>query len=374
MKPLYQKYYEQYDNYVSPFKRFDKHNELLMLYKRYSYCFDIKQIGVSVENREIMLVKAGNGPVKILIWTQMHGDEDTATGAVFDILNFLKSDDEFNSHRKQILKKLSIYIIPMLNPDGAERWKRKNALGIDINRDALRQVSPESKTLQKIFEDIKPDYCFNMHDQESYYAANDKTPATISLLAPPSDELNTVPPTRERAIGIVCELHNMLQTYISGGVGKWSDDYEPRAFGEHFQKLGSSTILIESGGYYKDPDRKFARKLNFVSLLHIFDKLASGNKMKQNIKLYNSIPLNKKGMFFDMILKNVIINKKGYSFLCDVGLKIQNSRSVLLKVDEIGDLTPFSGYVEHDLGKTPLNEEILNKLQIVKSDSLINEF
>ena len=34
-------------------------------------------------------------------------------------------------------------MVPMLNPDGAERFQRRNAQGIDINRDALLLQSPE---------------------------------------------------------------------------------------------------------------------------------------------------------------------------------------------------------------------------------------
>lgn len=365
MDNFYQKCFEHYNDYLSAYRRFDKHAGMLKTIGRFKPYFKIKQVGTSVENREVLLLQAGNGSIKVLIWTQMHGDEDTATGAIFDILKFFATNDKLNTYRQNILNKLSIYIIPMLNPDGAEKWDRRNHLGIDLNRDALRQVSPESKILQKAFSEIKPQYCFNMHDQESYYAAGEnKTPATISLLAPPADAGNTVSATRENAIGVVCSLHNMLQNYIPNGVGKWNDDFEPRAFGEHFQNLGASTILIESGGYYKDPDRRFARKLNFVSLLHVFYNLATNQTMNADLQQYNNIPLNNKGIFFDMILRNVLMNRKGYDFLCDIGLKVQSPQSVSLKVEEVGDLSPFCAFSEHDMGGIPLNEEILEKLQI----------
>jgi len=356
--------YQKYSRYTSAFNRFDKHSTLLKILK--TYRFETEKIGVSVENRSINLIKLGKGNTKVLVWTQMHGDEDTATGAVLDILSFFSKSDEFDSVKKTILNKLTLYIIPMLNPDGAEVYERKNALGVDINRDAARQISPESKLLQQAFDRIKPDFAFNMHDQESYYTANDKTPATISLLAPPADNGNNISATREKAIAVVCELEKMLQEYIPNGIGKWSDDYEPRAFGEHFQTLEASTILIESGGYYKDTERKFVRKLNFVSLLHIFQNLAQNKTMKADINHYNSIPLNKKGMMFDMILHNVLLSKQGYDFVCDIGLRLQNPHLPMLKVEEIGDLSPFAGYVEHDLGRTPLNIDILNKFQIAK--------
>jgi hypothetical protein len=43
----------------------------------------------------------GNGKKKVLLWTQMHGDEPTATMASFDMFNFLEGkNDGFDSFRK----------------------------------------------------------------------------------------------------------------------------------------------------------------------------------------------------------------------------------------------------------------------------------
>ncbi len=73
----------------------------------------------------------------------------------------------------------------MLNPDGADRFRRRNDLDIDINRDALRLQFPESKILRKIQLETKPKFAFNLHDQSTRYTAgNGYKVATISFLAP----------------------------------------------------------------------------------------------------------------------------------------------------------------------------------------------
>ena len=80
----------------------------------------------------------------------MHGDEPTATQAIFDIFNFLQSED-FQDEKDAMLSNLTVHFLPMLNPDGAERFQRRNLLGIDINRDAIaiavtRGADPKTRT------------------------------------------------------------------------------------------------------------------------------------------------------------------------------------------------------------------------------------
>src|SRR5690606_18803559 len=99
----------------------------------------------------------GDGPIKILMWSQMHGNESTTTKAVLDLINFLLEGSEMSN---SILERCTIKIIPILNPDGALAYTRVNANGIDLNRDAQNLSQPESKVLRAVFEDFGPDYCF----------------------------------------------------------------------------------------------------------------------------------------------------------------------------------------------------------------------
>lgn len=47
--------------------------------------FSLEEIGRSVEGRSINHLWFGRGPYKVLLWSQMHGDEPTATAALFDV-------------------------------------------------------------------------------------------------------------------------------------------------------------------------------------------------------------------------------------------------------------------------------------------------
>src|SRR6187431_2522666 len=48
----------------------------------------IETIGTSVEGRSINHVSLGRGPFRVLLWSQMHGDEPTATVALLDLLEY----------------------------------------------------------------------------------------------------------------------------------------------------------------------------------------------------------------------------------------------------------------------------------------------
>ena len=152
--------WDHYDRYREPIiqNRFLKHSDLVSLIKKHvtSSLLISKEIGQSVNGRSINHLMLGTGKTKVLLWSQMHGDESTATMALFDLFNFFHADDEHNDLRKLILGSLELHIVPMLNPDGAQQWKRRNDLEIDINRDARMLVTPEGRALMSLAKKIQP--------------------------------------------------------------------------------------------------------------------------------------------------------------------------------------------------------------------------
>src|SRR5690606_38992762 len=99
-----------------------------------------------------------------LLWSQMHGDEPTATMALMDIFRLLQSENRDFETAKALLKnELTLLFIPMLNPDGAQSFKRRNAMEVDLNRDALRQTNPEARILKSVRDEYEPLFGFNLH-------------------------------------------------------------------------------------------------------------------------------------------------------------------------------------------------------------------
>jgi len=354
------KLFDTYTDYKESgllYRRF-KHNDILALIKkRDSEVFEISEIGKSFEGREIFMLKAGNGKTKIMLWSQMHGDEPTATAALFDIFNFLEKAQNFSDEIGTILKNCSLYFIPMLNPDGAERFQRRNAQDIDINRDALRLESPEAKILMRIRDKINPDFGFNLHDQDNWYSAGDtKYPATLSFLTPAFDSEKSINESRKKSMQLIADLNTMLQKFIPEQIGRYYDDFMPTAFGDNIQKKGTSTILIESGGFVDDEEKQIVRKLNFTAILIGLYSISTDFYKKNNVSDYQKIPFNKKNKLFDYILRNAVIQKNGLKYKADIGIRSRSLKDKdIFEIDDIGDLSQNFAYKESDMN----NEEII---------------
>lgn len=346
--------YETYEQYREPDlrKRRIKHDDLQPLLQKLQSepGFTVRQVGTSIQGRSLSLVSVGEGEVDVFLWSQMHGDESTATLAIFDIFNFLTSDD-FTARKQRMLSQVRLHFLPMLNPDGAELFQRRNALGIDINRDALQLQSPEGRTLKAIRDSLDADFGFNLHDQSRYYNTNRtaKT-ATISYLAPAYDYAKSVNTVRSNAMKVIVMMNRIIQEYAPGQVGRYSDAFEPRAFGDNLQKWGTSTILIESGGYPDDREKQEIRKLNYVSILSAIFAIADGSFANARLSEYNRIPWNDRKLF-DLKLENINYPLRGAAYRLDVG--IQHNEIDLPGHDDFyfrsriadqGDLSTYFGY------------------------------
>lgn len=353
-----QSLYSRYEFYKeqSIQTRLIKHRNVEVLLKKHSQnkLFNISKVGESVEGRSLNLIKIGEGKIKIFLWSQMHGDEPTATEAIFDILNFLSANDDYNELREYLFRKLSIYFLPMVNPDGAERFQRRNALAIDLNRDARNLESPESKILKNVFDSLKADFGFNLHDQSKYYSVGRSgCPAAISFLAPPIDEIKTNPPNRAAAMKLISELYLIANSFIPGHIARYSDEYEPRAFGDNFQQLGTSIILIESGGWCGDSERQFIRKINFILLLSAFKSIADHSFKSRDISTYESIPFNNENSS-DFIFRNVTLRFNGKFYKTDLAIRSEDKLydgKITTKsfISDIGDLSLLPAYNDFDL-------------------------
>lgn len=305
--------------------------------------------GKSFEKRDISCIRCGSGPIQVLLWSQMHGDEPTATMAICDIINYIARISEAEA-TKSILTALTLHFVPMLNPDGAVRFQRRNAQNIDINRDALALRTQEAALLKKMQTDLKPHFAFNLHDQELSTVGNNRVISTMSLLAPAYDSERSDNAVRTKAKQIASVFNDILQLYIPGRISKYDDSFEPRAFGDNMQKSGTSTLLVESGHIENDPKKEMIRKLNFVGIISALISIANSEYQSINTDQYEKLPPTGKRAY-DLIIRNATIDHDGRGkTTADLAVSYQvdtHSESPPKLVDA-GDLHPFTGLKEID--------------------------
>ena len=267
----------------------------------------VETIGTSFLGKEVRMVSIGRGPKSILLWSQMHGDEPTATPALLDLTDYLARESS-SPGVARILDAFTLRMIPMLNPDGAAAYERRNAQGIDINRDALMLATPEGRLLKSIRDRFSPILGFNLHDQgRRVTVADTGVLSSISLLAVAGDEKGTITPGRLRAKRVASRIVRVLSPFIPGGVARYDEDWNPRAFGDNLTAWGSPVVLIESGGFPKAGDFRDLTRLNFVALVSILDGLSRDDLADETPDLYDHLLRNRPDAYADIALTGASI-------------------------------------------------------------------
>jgi hypothetical protein len=342
--------------------------------EKYFVRFDKKVLGYSVEKRPITLYQLGQGSNKILLWSQMHGNESTTTEALLDLMRVL--DDSQNSFSKSILPACTLYIIPMLNPDGAQKYTRFNAAEVDLNRDAQALSQPESRILSDLYHQIQPDFCFNLHDQRSIFSAGPVCkPATLSFLTPAADKTRSINPSRTVSMQLIAAVNKSLQELIPNQVGRYSDAYNINCVGDTFQSLGTPTLLFEAGHFPKDYQREETRFYVFTALCKALECIAKSAYHSFKVADYVEIPENEE-RFLDIIYRGLLL-KDGSKF--DLGIQfkevlIENHVVFQPYFVKIGDLQNFCGHESYTLGmQTAMEKDNLEALLNQKATLVINK-
>jgi hypothetical protein len=330
-----------------------RHSDLLTyLEKLKTLGLKVEQAGRSYGGRGVFQAEWGRGKFKVLLWSQMHGDEPTATSALVDLLAFLQTNQNVGWVKK-LSEALTLRAVPMLNPDGAELYQRRNLQFIDINRDARRLSTPEGVLLKKLRDEWSPDLAFNLHNQEELITVGEtKKQAAISLLAVSGDENGASDAGHQRSRRLCSLMVKALEPFIKGHIARYDDEYNPRAFGDMIAAWGTPVILVETGGLH-GADGMFLVKMNFVAYLTALQAVADGSEKSAPTSVYDELPFNSGGGLFHYIFRRATIaSGAGAPYLADVAVIAERRRAgdnPSAIVREVGDLSIFAGLEEFDL-------------------------
>ncbi|MCW4452217.1 M14 family zinc carboxypeptidase [Kaistella sp. BT6-1-3] len=345
------------NRYISP--------EKLFFYLQKNFRNYISEVGKSYLGKPIYKMKLGNGAVKVLAWSQMHGNESNATHAMLDLLEIFKYQPQL---KETLFSEIALDFIFMLNPDGSEKWTRRNALDIDMNRDFLKLSSKEFPILKKIAEDGDYQYGLNLHEQRTIFTTDGKNPATLSFLAPSVNHQREINETRKKAMAVISRIYENLNPLIPNQIARYSDEFYPTSVGDNFSKIGLPTILFEGGHFIDDYKRFGTRKYYTLALYEGLKAIAELKGATENWENYEKIPENRE-THYDIIYRNVNLNT---DFECILDIAVQyreelrngdDEISFVPIVMEVGDIGIKKGWKEIDCtGKTFVSERKFPKL------------
>lgn len=303
--------------------------------------FRVTPFGESIHGRALRAVTYGRGPTTVLLWSQMHGDESTATMSLADLLSwFGESARERDALRDLLATRLTIVMVPMLNPDGAELFQRENAVGIDVNRDARRLSTPEARALKALRDSINPSFGFNLHDQNARtLGSTTGRQVGIALLAPAADAERSYGPTRATARLVAARMRAVLEREIPGRIARYDDAFNPRAFGDLIQQWGTSTVLIESGALPDDPEKQRLRRVNVIAILTALEAIASGGYRAADPEVYESLPVNDRSAVDVLVVGAELVLPGQRPMRVDIAFNYDDAlRKGRARVREVGDL------------------------------------
>jgi len=148
-------------------------------------------IGTSVRGRDIVAYRKGNPAARrtVLVLGQMHGDEKAGTLTAAWI-----------RHRLPVDSDVDLWIVPTMNPDGLAAGTRRNAHGVDLNRNfrtdgwvhtdpasitygGPRPASePETRAMARFLRGVRPEQIVSVHQPYGSVGRNDKTPRLVRRL------------------------------------------------------------------------------------------------------------------------------------------------------------------------------------------------
>ena len=180
------------------------------------------------------------GPKRVFYLCRQHGHEPASTeGALAFINSLVKAED--NTPLAGYLKRATVMVVPMANPDGSEAFLRHNAHDVDLNRDWLKRTQPETRALYAAIQRLHPDLMTDQHElypndtRPDFTEAAESGSGASAAVAAACDDTQAVVQGAMRAEGFPVVSH-------------WITDTHPARLAHRYGAvvLGVPTILFET--------------------------------------------------------------------------------------------------------------------------------
>jgi len=153
--------------YFTPYSN-ERHLSLIENSQMDSKC-ELISLGQTLDEREISLLKIGNGSKKVWMTARQHPGESMAEWFVEGFLEKLLNEAQPLS--RKALEEATFYIVPNMNPDGSSRGHlRTNAKGVNLNREwqtPSLENSPEVYLVREYMDKTGVDIFLDIHGDEN---------------------------------------------------------------------------------------------------------------------------------------------------------------------------------------------------------------
>lgn len=221
---------------------------------------ELEVIGQSVKGRDLYLAKYISNPDNptILFLTQQHGNEQLTTEGALEFIKHLGTGKTGG-----VLDGVNILIVPMLNPDGAmgdvdfslddyiasgdRHLTRYNAVGVDLNRDHVAKIQPETQALHyNVMAEYDIDYMIDLHHQGTSSERDGKL-VSGSILHPTTPNVDAAVLEGSKRLGAV--VFDAVDSTGWGHLGKYNGgSAETISRNGIAVEYGISTLLFEMRG------------------------------------------------------------------------------------------------------------------------------
>jgi len=197
--------------------------------------------------------------IRVLVLCRQHGDEPASTEAILGLIHRIAEGGD--PALRASLAHVTLYLVPMVNPDGAEADTRGNGVGADLNRDWGVFHQPETRAVARAAHLLQPNLVIDAHNWDG------------------DDEYNAdcleVP--RETATGAGKDSHALQQQAVQDLAAcgysvhptAWGADTDPRLAHRWFARQNILSALVETHSGSPADTSDFQRRQGlYAALLH----------------------------------------------------------------------------------------------------------
>ena len=238
-------------------------------------------------HRDLWLVRAADPAadqaktLRVLVLCRQHGDEPASTEAVLGLVHRLAVGGD--PSLRASLSRVTLYLMPMVNPDGAEADTRANGLGADLNRDWGVFRQPETRAVADAARRLRPHLVIDAHNwdgDDEYNADCLEVPREAA-----SPEGRAGHALQQEAV------HALAADGYPVHPTAWGADSDPRLAHRWFARRGVLSALVETHAGLPSDRADFERRQGmYVALIHSLARnyAASYAAQKQDLETWEA--------------------------------------------------------------------------------------